>query len=197
MLRLIIFTLFFTSCAQTSIKVGQDGQAHYSMLDKSHVTSGIPDLVIESINDKRADITKLGEVKVGALGDLAPVVFQSDFQTDLSAMVNSLFLKKGFLVSNESKNQLNIDIESLKLWESPPRHIPERTYCQIKAKLRLYSLKEARDLWLGDVTLEVESPEAFDVTGMTNSTFHTCLDYFVSKIANDHKLQKILNYTFE
>lgn len=195
----IIFLLMFllVSCATPSIKVGSEGLPHASMQDKSHVTSGIPDLYIEKVIDSRSDISKLGEVKAGALGDLVPVVFNESFDTDMTSILNAYFLKKGFQVSVESKNQLIVNVNSLKIWESPPRYIPERSYCEIKANIKLFSVKENRDLWMGDVLLEIESPEGFDVTGMTNATFHTCVDYFVSKIASDRKLQKVLNYNFQ
>lgn len=197
MIRVFFLLALLSSCASNIVKVGHVGNPHASMLDKSHVSSGIPDITISSITDTRPNEEKLGEVKVGAFGNPGLVEFAHDFNTDLSTLFNSFFLRKGFMVSEESKNQLSFEIYSLKLWESPPRHIPERSFCAMKAKVKLFSARENRDVWLGDITVEVESPEGFDVTGMLNATFQTCVDYFVSNVARDNKLQKILNYTFQ
>lgn len=194
----ITLSLFLVSCANNPIVIGKKLDAHASMAEKMHVASGVADFQITEINDLRENPgMQVGLAKGGVASAIVPIVFSDSFYETLKFSLSEHFLSKGFLISEESKNLLKIDVKSLKLWESPPRYIPERSYCEIISTVTLYSVKDQRDLWRGEINISVESPESFDATGGMSLTYNTCVEQFVVKVGKDLKLQKILNYTFQ
>ncbi len=192
---LLLLTL--VSCAVNRVIINSDGNVYSDLMDPGKVISGLPNLFVETVIDEREMKANIGLAKTGTLGDFSPIETSRPFQEEVKYVLEKQFLKKGFLISSASKNVLKINIHKFELRESPPRTVPERSYCNLGAKIHFYSVDEKRDVLISNVNIELSSPESFDATKYLDKTFVTCLAQLVSKLAIDPKVQDVLRFSYK
>ncbi|EQC47721.1 putative lipoprotein [Bacteriovorax sp. Seq25_V] len=193
----LLVLLSFFSCAVNRVIINSDGQAYTDLMDTGKVISGLPNLYIETVTDSREMKANIGLAKTGTLGDFSPIETSRPFSEEVKYVLEKQFLKKGFLISAASKNVLKLDISKFELKESPPRTVPERSYCYLGATVNFYSVDEQRDVLISKVNIELSSPESFDATKYLDKTFVTCLAQLVSKLAIDPKVQEVLRFSYK
>ena len=189
-MKLLLLTLFLSSCAVPSIMFKQDQMKAYKEASKISFISVSRDVNLVAVRDLRENKADIGHGLTGSTYSKTPIYLAHGVNAFMESYFKKAFEQRNIVVSKDSLNKLEIEIHELWVKEVIEKFKPEKAQCKANMSFKVTNTKGS---WTGKKWVQfLSGGDMTDGTERLAPTLASCLNDLVEKIVNDIEFKKMI-----